>query len=121
MFEHRLYLPMFGFSIVVIYVTFGFLLNRRSEATAILGLIILSLGTTTFMRNKVWQDSVTLWNDVVSKNELNFRGYNNLGAASAKLGKFKEAIGDCSKALNIKPDFAEAHNNLVTFKSVYIV
>jgi Flp pilus assembly protein TadD len=36
----------------------------------------------------------------------------NLGNALAQQGKFDQAVEHLSKALEIRPDYAEAHNNL---------
>jgi tetratricopeptide (TPR) repeat protein len=38
--------------------------------------------------------------------------YNILGAANVRLGKMDEAIANIGKAIEIKPDYAEAHNSL---------
>ena len=38
--------------------------------------------------------------------------YNILGAANAGLRKLNESIASYGKALQIKPDYAQAHNNL---------
>jgi len=110
--EHRLYLPMFGFALTVTYLIFHFLSKKISWAIAISVVIILSLGTATYLRNEVWRDSVTLWADVVLKSPKNIRGYNNLAFVLDKKGRFEEAIRYYLKALKIKPDFAQAHNNL---------
>ena len=42
----------------------------------------------------------------------NWLAHNNLGAALAGRGQVDEAIAHYQKALEIKPDYAEAHNNL---------
>jgi len=59
LFEHRLYLPMFGFAIIVSYLVFHFLSKRTSWAVAISVVIILCLGTATYLRNRVWQDNIS--------------------------------------------------------------
>jgi len=112
LFEHRLYLPMFGFAIIVSYLVFHFLSKRISWAVAISVVIILCLGTATYLRNITWQDNTNLWSDVVSKNFHNYRAHNNLGFAQSVQGRTEEAIEHYLQALRIKPDFAEAHNNL---------
>jgi tetratricopeptide (TPR) repeat protein len=110
-FEHRLYLPMFGFSLVVVYLLFQ-LLSIKRLALVINILVILSLGTATYMRNRVWKDEITFWSDVISKNPQSYRAHNNLGAAQAIQGKSAEAVKHFVEALRINPDNAEAHNNL---------
>ena len=112
MFEHRLYLPMFGFALVVAYLIFQPLSKRQTEAVVISIAIIVVLGTATYLRNRVWRDHITLWSDVISKNPKNYRGHNNLGKALGHQGRLKEGISHYSEALRLKPDFAYAHNNL---------
>jgi tetratricopeptide (TPR) repeat protein len=113
MFEHRLYLPMFGFALVVTYLIFEFFLSRR-RSWAILGsvVIILSLCTATYLRNRVWQSSITLWSDVTDKNPQNARGHINLGNALDRKNRHEKAIDAYSKALQMKTEDLDAHYNL---------
>ena len=112
LFEHRLYLPIFGFVLIVVYLVFDLLKERRSWAVTLLISIIICLGVTTYERNRVWQDPITLWTDVVSKNPKNHRGHNNLGLALNDQGRFNLAVRHLLEALRIKPGFALAHTNL---------
>ena len=112
LFEHRLYLPVFGVAIIVSYLVFHFLSKRLSWAVAISVVMILCLGTATYLRNITWQDNTNLWSDVVSKNFYNYRAHNNLGFAQSMQGRTEEAVEHYLEALRINPDFAEAHNNL---------
>jgi len=111
-FEHRLYLPMFGFALIVSYLTFHFLSNKRSLAVVISAVITLSLGTATNIRNRVWQNNITLWSDVVTKNPQNQRAHSNLGVALKDADRTDEAIRHYSKALRINPWDVEVHNNM---------
>jgi len=116
-FEHRLYLPMVGPALIASYLVFYLLLKRRSLAVIISASIALSLGAGTCLRNRVWQDRITLWRDVVSKNPSH-RAHHNLGFSLAAQKKFHEAIENYNKALLIKPihwesyNYAQCHNNL---------
>jgi len=112
LFEHRLYLPMFGFGLFVSYQLFHYLSSKQLSALVLSVSIVVSLGTATYLRNKAWQENTTLWADVVSKNPHNYRAYNNLGAALYKRGYTSEAITHYLEAVRIKPDFVDAHNNL---------
>ena len=112
MFEHRLYLPVFGFSVSVVYCLFDLLAGRRGWAVLFLTVGIVALGTATYLRNQIWKDPLVLWTDVVSKSPLNYRGRTNLGALLNDRGDRKEAIREFTEALRIKPEFATARNNL---------
>jgi len=111
-YEHRLYLPMFAFSLLLAYLLFALLSKKQFWAVAIFVIIILSLGTFTYMRNRVWQDEITLWSNVISKNPQSQRAHNNLGVVLKKRGRIDEAIGHFLKALRIKPNDVDAHYNL---------
>ena len=112
MFEHRLYLPVFGFAVSVVYLVFDLLASRRGWAVLFLTMGIAALGTATYLRNQIWQDPLVLWADVVSKSPLNYRARTNLGALINDRGDRMEAIREFTEALRIKPDFAVARNNL---------
>jgi len=112
LFEQRLYLPVFGFAIIVSYLVFQYLSKRLSWAVAISVVIILCLGTATYLRNRVWKDNISLWSDVVSKSFHNYRANINLGAALDNQGRTEEAIEHYLQALQLKPDYDKAHYNL---------
>ena len=108
-FEHRLYLPMFGFSIFSSWLLFHFLHNKRFWVIVVYGVIIVSLGTATYHRNGVWQNRIGLWSDVLSKSPKNHRAYHNLGLALVKQERFEEAIGYYYEILRIIPNYVYAY------------
>lgn len=112
LFEHRLYLPMFGFALVITYVVFCLLPIKQLGHVVVSILIVTSLGTTTYLRNMIYQDGVTLWSDVVAKSPENFRAHYNLGNALRADGRQKEAIKSYSKALILRPGYIRASDNL---------
>jgi tetratricopeptide (TPR) repeat protein len=112
LFEPRLYLPMFGFSLIVGAFIFSIFPVRQSWAVVLSFIIVISLGTATFKRNRVWHDGITLWSDVVSKNPQNWRGRTNLGLAMQNEGWLEMAIEQYSKALRLNPDYQFAHHNM---------
>ncbi len=109
LFEHRLYLPMFAFALLVAHILCSLLVKRRLWLPAVPLTVILALGAATYNRNRVWQDRISLWSDAVSKKPHNYRAYYNLGAALQANGKAHEAIEYFSEALQIKPNYVEAH------------
>jgi protein O-mannosyl-transferase len=112
LFEHRLYLPMFGFSLMAPYLLFDVFFKYKKFVIYFLLIIILSLGLATYQRNNIWKSVRTLWSDVVLKNPKNYRAYNNLGIGMFLKGHTIKAIEKFMQSLRIKPDFLEAHNNL---------
>ncbi len=110
-FEHRLYLPMFGFSLLVAWLLYTLAGRKSWWPVAVAGVVCLLLAVGTYQRNRVWRDAVTLWSDAVSKSPQHVRAHNNWGFAVAGLGRHQEAVGHYQQALRIKPDFLEAHYN----------
>ena len=111
-YEYRLYLPMIGFAILTINLVFGCLQKKKFWAILMASIIIIFLGTTTYVRNRVWQNGITFWSDVISKNPHSSRAHNNLGIALKMENRVEEAIVHYSEALRLNPDYEKPHNNL---------
>jgi tetratricopeptide (TPR) repeat protein len=109
-YEHRLYLPMFGFALLVADLLFR--AAPRRLAVALAAILVLVLGSWTYARNRTWRDPVTLWSDVVSKSPRSARPRINLGTLLVLEGRYPEAIRQLSEAVRLSPLDADAHNNL---------
>lgn len=109
-FEHRLYLPSVGFFLVITVLLEQLFQNKRVFYLAAVSLLVL-LSVLTVKRNLVWQDGVTLWQDVVKKSPRQARPYYNLGYEHLKKREPELALMNFSKALDIKPDYFDAYNN----------
>jgi len=102
-FEHRLYLPMAGFSLFVAAAVWGYVTGAK--ARFILAFLLVSaLGWTAYARNQVWKDGITLWRDVVRKRPENPRGYLNLASALDKAGRPEETVFLNQKVIELGPD-----------------
>lgn len=112
LFEHRLYLPMFGFALAVSYMVFHLLAKKGLWAFMISLGMILALGTATYQRNKIWQKKRALWSDVLSKSPWNYRAHCNLGIVLSGEGKLEEAISHLSEALRFNPGHLKARMNM---------
>ncbi|MBL7205217.1 MAG: tetratricopeptide repeat protein [Desulfobacteraceae bacterium] len=117
-FEHRLYLPMFGFALTISYLVFHFLSRRLSWAIVVSAIIIMSLGTATYLRNMKWKDGITLWTDVLSESPQNTRAKNNLANLLVTQGRHKEAIKYYSDVLRVEPSYMDAHVNLANVLAI---
>ena len=108
-FEHRMYLPMFGFALIAAQL----IVSRRQAAVAVLLLVTLSvsLSVLTYRRNAVWRDGITLWSDVLSKSPGLIRPYTHLATAYLKQGDFGQALDVYSAAIDVDPQRAESYNN----------
>ena len=118
-YEHRLYLPSVGFfmalmsGIVFIRAWLGSRTKMVEKAfMPAMIFVVIGLSATAYARNTVWQDGVTLWEDVIKKSPNKVRPYSHLGGFYLKQGRMNEAIAAYQAAIIRKPDNAEAHNNL---------
>ena len=76
-YEHRLYLPLVGVSLLVSVVLFQFIRNWVA-CLCIIGILSFSLGFGTYIRNTTWGDAISLWSDNIAKQPSEPRGYFNL-------------------------------------------
>ncbi len=111
-FEHRTYLPSFGFFLILSSGIYVLLWNKyKYIAISILVIIIGSNSFLTYERNKVWKDDLTLWSDVVSKSPNKARSILNLGVAYVNLGQWDKAIAEYSRIIEIDPKYRDAYYN----------
>jgi hypothetical protein len=110
-FEHRNYLPSMLAILLLVVLVFRYLKPAWVGVVALCVMGTLFTGWT-FERNKDWSDEITLYRDCVEKAPGKARPYNNLGAALMRDGSLAEAVEHLQTALNIKPDFVDAHYNL---------
>jgi Flp pilus assembly protein TadD len=111
-FEHRTYLPSFGYFLILstgIY----FLLQKVNKSAGIVVVVVIVLINSflTFERNKVWKDELSLWSNVVLGSPNKGRAYNNRGRAFMDLKKTDEAFSDFNKAIQLRSKYAVAYYN----------
>ncbi len=118
--EHRMYLPL---AAVVALAVLGVHALARSArlrghpmapriATALLVAVTLALGARTVLRNRDYQDEITLWQGVVDRWPHSSRAHNYLGMALADARRPEEAILHYEEALRLSPNEVEVHSNL---------
>ncbi len=111
-FEHRTYLPSLGFFLIVsTYVFYFFWEKQKPIAIAILTLIIGVNSFLTYQRNSVWENDVSLLEDVISKSPNKARPYVNMGAVYMDRGAWDQAAENFSKAIAKDPIYLDAYNN----------
>ncbi|MBI5189034.1 MAG: tetratricopeptide repeat protein [Nitrospirae bacterium] len=109
--EHRLYLPAFGFSILVAAFLQDVFSDRKIKIF-LLSAIILALSTSTYTRNEVWGSEISLWQDTVRKSPYKARPHTNLGVSYFEDGQTDLAFSEFKRAIEINPRDANTHNNL---------
>lgn len=106
------YIPSIG-----IYFLAGVLLNQlwttkyKSTAIIIVSMFAIYFSVVTFVRSQVWQNSLTLWNDVISKYKTVPTAYNNRGVYYMNKKNFVQAIDDFSKAIGLDRKYSLAYYN----------
>lgn len=112
--EHYLYLPSFGFVLLV-----GLLLERlltvlrwQYAAYTVFAVIILLLSARTVNRNYDWKNSFTLWSKTVKTSPDCVRALNNLGIEYFKRKDYTRAEQLYRRALSVQPAYEKAFFNL---------
>ncbi len=72
---------------------------KRNMVYAAVAVYLTILGTITFKRTDVWENSETLWSDVIKKYPNDFLAYNNRARHYASIGQDDLALQDYSSAL----------------------
>jgi tetratricopeptide (TPR) repeat protein len=107
--DRYFYIPSVG---LILCIAFGFQEIRNVTVRyALFILFILVLSSLSFSRCLVWQGSMTLWNDVISKYDYATTAYFNRGFAYSGLGQWDNAITDYSRAIEIDPASTKGYYN----------
>jgi len=129
-FEHRMYLPLAAI-IAAIMIPMGFALRglpltNQAVATSpgqvtvtiswpqglflVLSLALAApLGYATYLRNRDYQNELSMWQDVVAKRPGNTRAYVAVGNALAKQNEVSQALEVTRKSTEIDPEYADGH------------
>ncbi|GJL78877.1 MAG: hypothetical protein NPINA01_18660 [Nitrospinaceae bacterium] len=124
--EHRTYLPMVGFSLLLsgllVHVAHqikmpaggSFLFSDKGRLVVWSGavVVLVCFAAGVVKRNAVWKDEVSLWTDAKKKSPNLVRPYNNLGEAYDRQGKYDLAIAEFETAIQLNPGYFFALNNL---------
>ncbi len=114
--EQRLYLPSFGFCLLVAVLIQHLRHTGSKSAVAgawlLVGLLMAAYGLTTIRRNFDWRDPLTFYTRTLQANPDSPRIHNNLGIELSDRGRHREAIAHFETALRKYPTYTRAMNNL---------
>lgn len=110
--DRYLYLPSIGFC-YLIALMMGRVAQRRIALASCLTLaVLLAFGASTMRQNRVWHDSVALWQRAVEYAPHYWSTHYNLGQALLRRQQFEPARRELLEALRRKSDEATIYNNL---------
>ena len=83
---------------------------KRVVATCLVLTIFMCI-FLSWQRCKIWKNSFTLWFDAAEKYPGSQVVYCNLGAAYGDKGRNDQAISNCTRAIELDPNYADAYYN----------
>ena len=123
LFEHRMYLPLAGVIVLVVFGGRVFLravfrrlrfavVVRRLVSVAVVVAVVTSLSYVTSQRNQTYRSRVSLWRDAAAKRPEQSRVHYNLANALYAEGEADEAITEYREALRLNPAHSRAYVGL---------
>ncbi len=109
-FEHRLYLPMLGFAVVVVEGLRAIRFRPAAMAAAVA--IVAGCGALTLRRNALWKDPIAFLEDNLRRAPRQPRIHLALAIAHMERGRPREALPLLEEALRLDPRSAKPHVNL---------
>jgi Tfp pilus assembly protein PilF len=111
--EHRLYIALFGFSVLLLETDVMRRFNARPRALALVGgAVIAVFSTITFIHSGNFRDELAFWKNAVMTSPRFFLVHRNLGAVYQMHGMLDEAMHEYRKALELEGLAEVVHNNL---------
>ena len=113
------YIPSIGYYALIAWLIFRVVQNQNTKKVFIYGLTgiyLIGISYASYERCKVWESSLTLWDDTLKKSPKAVVAWNNRGSIKDKDNKHAEAIRDFTNAIELKPDYTHAFYNRGTAK-----
>jgi tetratricopeptide (TPR) repeat protein len=105
------YVPMLGIYFIIAAGLSGLTGKKIAKNAVYGGLVAVAavLSYLTWQRCGVWNDSLTLWNDIIEKSPAAAQAYDGRAGAYRDNGDYNRAIADFNKAMELDPGFAAAY------------
>ena len=110
--DRYLYLPSIGFSYLVAILIAQVTRKRTPLLMTLSATILLALGVSTILQNRVWHDAVALWQRATHYSPNSWSTHYNLGLAYLGLKQYELANTELIEARRLEPNRANVHNNL---------
>jgi len=109
--DHYQYLACIGL-ITLAVAAVAEILRQRTTRLVLAGAVLAGLCVMSWQRCEAFRDEETVWRDTLAKNPGCWMACNNLGLSLESNGDPADAYTLYVRALQIKPDYADAHINL---------
>jgi tetratricopeptide (TPR) repeat protein len=106
--DRLLYMPSVGWCLACGWLVSLVRRDRWRASAVALGVIVALLGARSWVRNRDWQDSVSLFTATVEASPRSAKAHYNLGVALRDAGRLEEAMVHYGKSLDIYPDSEKA-------------
>ena len=107
--DHYVYISMLGVALAVA----GLLAQRSGRSAWVIVFVALVLmAARSVVQTQVWHDDLTLFGNAIRVNPQSFVARNNLAHAYKLYGHLDEAERVLREAIDLKPDYWEARQNL---------
>jgi len=106
--ERLLYLPSVGCALLAGLLLQGLRPKRAWLQAGVVALIAIAFAARTWVRNRDWQNNLTLFQAAVEAEPESAKAHHNLGVTLQELGRSDEANIQFREALRIFPGYAES-------------
>jgi uncharacterized protein (TIGR02996 family) len=113
--DHRMFFSFPGLILAAVWVAWLLIQHfpvLRLPALILAPLLLLAYGYGVHLRNRVWLNEETLWQDDILKSPHNGRGLMNHGLTQMAKGAYPAALDDFTRALTYTPNYATLEINL---------
>ncbi len=109
-FDHRLYLPSFGFLLLLAFMVFYYIKIHIKIIFLASALVVITFSVYSHNRNKIWKNEYSFWTDVVNQPPVKARPYRFLGIQYMYKEQYSEAIELFDKSIELSPDRWQEHS-----------
>ncbi|HET6349609.1 MAG TPA: tetratricopeptide repeat protein [Candidatus Krumholzibacteria bacterium] len=110
--EHFLYLPSFGYALLVSLAVMYLAERRRTVALTAFGIALLACCVRTVTGTRVWKDDFILFKKAVAMAPSNPTAHFDLGVSLGQRGRLEEAQAELEHATQLDPNYADAWSAL---------
>ena len=109
------YIPLIGIFIILAWGASGIAEHRPQlkKGLSLIGwLIVITLGTVTWLQVATWKNCVTLFHHAIEVTSNNYWAHNSFGLCLSNQGDYEHALNHYQESLRIKPRQEDILNNI---------